>query len=110
MEAKLSEFLRNGRDWEKKATSIPGIFIMKMPAYKSTPFVAPSRLCVELNPVDAEGRPTKKRGILLKSISELNNYKSILNDEKLANLITNIESINPRITKRQDEKEDIIEI
>lgn len=110
MEAKLSEFLRNGKDWEKKATSIPGIFIMKMPAYKSPPFVAPSRLCVELNPVDAEGRPTKKRGILLKSISELNNYKSILNDEKLGNLITNIESINPRITKREDEKEDIIEI
>ena len=110
MEAKLSEFLQNGRDWEKKATSIPGIFIVKMPAYKSAPFVAPSRLSVELNPVDAEGRPTKKRGILLKSISELNNYKSILNDEKLANLITNIESINPRITKREDEKEDIIEI
>lgn len=110
MEAKLSEFLRIGRDWEKKATSIPGIFIMKMPPYKSAPFVAPSRLCVELNPVDAEGRPIKKRGILLKSISELNNYKSILNDEKLANLITNIESINPRITKREDEKEDIIEI
>ena len=110
MEAKLSEFLRNGKDWEKKATSIPGIFIMKMPAYKSAPFVAPSRLCIELNPVDAEGRPTKKRGIILKSMSELSNYKSILNNEKLENLITNIESINPKIMKREEEKEDIIEI
>ncbi len=106
MEAKLSDFLENGRDWEKKATSIPGIFIMKMPAYKS----APSRLAVELNPVDMEGRPTKKRGIILKSISELNNYRSILNDEKLANLITNIESINPDMMRKENEKEDIIEI
>ncbi len=83
---------------------------MKMPAFKSASFIAPSRLCVELNPVDSEGKPTKKRGIILKSISELNNYKSILNDEKLSNLITNIESINPSMIRKEDKKEDIIEI
>ena len=50
MEAKLSEFLKDGKDWERRSTSMPGVFVLKMPAYKG----APIRLAVELNPVDSE--------------------------------------------------------
>jgi len=60
-EGKLSMFLKTGSDWGKLKTSVPGIFILKMPAYKNSP----ARLAVELNPVDGSGSPTKKRGIVL---------------------------------------------
>ena len=106
LEEKLSELLRNGKDWEKKATSMPGIYVMRLPAYKNLP----ARLSVELKPIDAEGKPTTKRGVLIKTINELNNFKSILNDEKLANLISNIQSVNPKIVRKENEEEDIIEI
>jgi hypothetical protein len=29
------QFLNEGKDWEKKATSIPGIFLLRLPGLKS---------------------------------------------------------------------------
>ena len=106
VESKLSEFLKNGKDWERKATSIPGVFILKMPPYRG----APTRLAVELNPTDAEGRPTKKRGVLLRSSEELAEYNKILSDGRIANLLKNIDSINPKLAKKEEKKPDIIEL
>ena len=106
MEAKLSDFRKSGKDWERKATSISGVFVLKMPAYKS----APTRLAVELNPVDSEGRPTKKKGVILRSSEELIYYNKILNDERLANLLKNIDSVNPKRAEKEEKKPDIIEL
>jgi hypothetical protein len=53
-EGKLSLFLKTGSDWGKLKTSVPGIFILKMPAYKNSP----ARLAVELNPVDGSAPET----------------------------------------------------
>ena len=30
-EEKLEEFLQTGKDWSKVKTSVPGVFVMKMP-------------------------------------------------------------------------------
>ena len=106
MEAKLSEFLKSGQDWERKATSVPGVFILKMPAYRG----APARLAVELNPVDEAGRPTRKRGVLLRSSTELAEYKRLLEDDRLASLLKNIDSLSPKPIKKEEPKPDIIEI
>ena len=77
-----------------------------MPAYKS----APTRLAVELNPVDSEGRPKKRRGVILRSSGELDEYNKILKDERLANLLNNIDSINPKPVEKEEKKDDIIEL
>ncbi|MEM4251637.1 MAG: hypothetical protein QW828_07380 [Candidatus Bathyarchaeia archaeon] len=106
MEAKLAEFLKSGKDWERKGTSLPGVFILKMPTYRGTP----ARLAVELNPVDEVGRPTRKRGILLRSAAELIDYKKILGDERLLNLLKNIDSVNPKPKVEGERKPDIIEL
>lgn len=106
LEAKLSEFLNSGKDWERKVTSMSGVFVLKMPAYKS----APTRLAVELNPVDSEGRPTKKRGVIVRSSKELAEYNKILGDEKLAKLLKNLDSINPKPATKEEKKPDIIEL
>lgn len=106
-EEKLSEFLRTGNDWEKLRTSIPGVFIQKLPPYRS----APSRLAVEINPVDASGNTTKRRGLLIRFTDEYDAFKEILLDEKLPKLLEMLDAINPDMGRGGRRKEeDIIEI
>lgn len=106
-EDKLSSFLKTGPDWGKLKTSVPGIFILKMPAYKSSP----ARLAVELNPVDDSGSPTKKRGIVLRSKEELEEYKAIFQVEKLTPLLEQMEKVNPEVKKQAVQKgEDVLKI
>jgi hypothetical protein len=77
-----------------------------MPPFRSSP----ARLAAELNPVDGIGRPTKKRGILVRSSDELAEYKKLLEDERLASLMKNIDSLSPKPVKREESTSDVIEI
>ncbi|MEM1574128.1 MAG: hypothetical protein QXY96_06610 [Candidatus Methanomethylicaceae archaeon] len=43
----------------------------------------PSRIIVEINPIDEFGNPTKKRGIILRNLEELKEFKNLINIEKL---------------------------
>lgn len=95
-EDKLSSFLKTGPDWGRLKTSVAGIFILKMPAYKSSPV----RLAVELNPVDGSGSPTRKRGLILRSKDELEEYKAIFQFDKLTPLLEQVEKINPEVKKQ----------
>jgi len=106
-EDRLAEFLRTGGDWEKLKTSVAGVFIQKLPPYRSSP----SRLAVEVNPVDASGNPTKRRGLLIRSLDEYEAFKEIIMDEKLPKLLEMLGAVNPetgRGTRRKGE--DVIEI
>ena len=106
MESRIAEFLKSGKDWERKPTTVPGVFVLRMPPFRSSP----ARLAVELNPVDGLGRATKKRGIILRSSMELTEYRKILEDEKLTSLLKNIDSISPKPIKKEESTSDIIEI
>ena len=88
---RLMQFLKDGKDWEKKATSIPGVFLLRMPTFKSRP---PS-IVVEVNPVDTSGSPTKKRGIIIRSSSELEQIRNILTNAKLEQLAKSVDEVNP---------------
>jgi hypothetical protein len=90
-EEKLEEFLETGKDWAKVKTSVPGVFVMKMPGSKNR---EPS-LSVEVNPVDASGSPTKRRGLIIRSVDELLEFKDILGNEKVENLLEMLEDVNP---------------
>lgn len=106
-EEKLAEFLRTGNDWEKLRTSVPGVFIQKLPPYRSSP----SRLAVEINPVDASGNPTKRRGLLIRFPDEYEAFKEILNDEKLPKLLDMLYAVNPDKGRGGQKRDDsIIEI
>src|ERR1051325_2894431 len=48
---KLLGFLNDGADWERKPTSLPGVFILKLPAFKGRS----ATLAIEINPVDSTG-------------------------------------------------------
>jgi hypothetical protein len=56
---KLVDFLNRSRDWERKSTNIPGIFLLKLPSSRTRQ----ASIAIEINPVDATGAATKKRGI-----------------------------------------------
>jgi hypothetical protein len=106
-EDKLTNFLKSGKDWSRFRTSIPGVFILKLPAYKRSP----TRLAVELNPVDLAGNTKKRRGLVIRSAVELDDFKELFQFEKLSKLLDILDSVNP-ITKDVPQKkgEDIIEL
>ena len=106
-EEKLEEFLRTGGDWEKLRTSVPGVFIQKLPPYRSSP----ERLAVEINPVDSSGNPTKRRGLLIRSLDEFEAFREIMVDEKLPKLLEKLEAVNPATGRGGRRRgEDVIEI
>jgi hypothetical protein len=108
-EDKLASFLKTGADWGRLKTSIPGIFILKMPAYKNSP----ARLAVELNPVDNSGSPTKRRGLVLRSMEELEEFKELFKFDKLEPLLNGVDKVNPQVRKSVFAKqpgEDVLEI
>ncbi len=102
-EGKLREFLREGKDWERLRTSVPGIFVLKLPSYKGSP----SRLAVELNPVDSRGTPKKRRGLVIRDKEEMEEFRRLISDERLGKLMEEIERVNP---KEKGGGEELLEI
>jgi hypothetical protein len=82
-EEKLSQFLKTGPDWGRMKTTLPGLFILKLPAYRNSP----ARIVIELNPVDNSGNPTKKRGLVIRSSQELEEYIKLFQPDKLSSLL-----------------------
>jgi hypothetical protein len=89
---KLLQFLKSGKDWERRATTVPGIFILRLPEDGRRP----ASLAIELNPVDETGKPTKRRGLVLRSSEELKAFRELINNEKLEILMSRIDEVNPR--------------
>ena len=106
-EEKLADFLKTGKDWSRIRTSVPSVFVVKLPPYKSSP----ARLVVELNPVDEAGTPKKRRGLILRSTDELEDFKELFSDEKLPKLLSMIDSVNPKVEVGKRRKEEgVIEL
>jgi hypothetical protein len=93
---RLIQFLNEGKDWERKATSIPGIFLLRLPRLKS----AAASLAIEINPVGQSGSPTKKRGVVIRSSSELEEIAKVLSNPKLSQLAKSIDEVNPELRRR----------
>jgi hypothetical protein len=96
VDERLTQFLEEARDWEKRATSIPGLFLLKLPGLKGNP---PS-IAIEINPVDASGLPTKKRGVVIRSAAELEWIRDISSNSKAAELVQRMDKVNPQRKER----------
>lgn len=106
-EKKLENFLKTGKDWSRLRTSIPGVFVLKLPPYKRSQ----TRLVVELNPVDEEEKPKKRRGPILRSTSELEEFKELFEYDKLLKLLKILNSVNPKVeTVKRRKEEDVLEL
>ena len=106
-EEKLAEFLKAGKDWARIRTSVPGVFVLKLPPYKGSQ----ARLVVELNSVDETGNPKKRRGLVLRFTGELEEFKELFQNEKLPKLMSMIDSVNPGVEAGKRRKEEgVIEL
>lgn len=103
-EEKLDEFLKTGKDWSRLATSVPGIYIQKLPSSKSSP----SKLVVEINPVNEVGAPTKRRGMIIRYEDEYLSLKEIINNDKLPKLLKMLEEVNPGGGTKVSKNDDVI--
>jgi hypothetical protein len=91
VENKLASFLSGSRDWERRPTNLPGVFLLKLPSSRSRQ----ASIAIEINPVDVTGSAKKKRGIVIRSASEFDEFNRILANQKLIELARKIDEINP---------------
>jgi hypothetical protein len=89
---RLIQFLNDGRNWERKATNTPGVFLFRLPATKGRPASLP----IEINPVNTYGSITKKRGVVIRSASELGEISDLLVHPKVSELSKKIDAVNPK--------------
>lgn len=88
--SKLTELLPRLDNWQKVITSIPGVKLIKIPPKSDMP----ERFGIEINPVDAVGKPLKKTGALVITNMELfERYVAIMQDPKVHRLMEEIEKI-----------------
>ena len=102
----LEKFLEDGKDWERKATSLRGVSILRMPRTTSRP----PTLALEINPVDERGTPMKRKGIMIRSPKELEALRTVLGDPKVANLMGALASVVPAVPSAGKENAGMIEI
>ena len=104
---KLGQFLDEGKDWERKPTNISCIFLFKLPEYRGRP----AQLAIEINPLNANGSPSKKRGIVIKSSDELNSILELISNSKVLQLAKSIDEVNPeRKPFMKNESNEVFEI
>jgi hypothetical protein len=51
IEDRLTGFLKDPRDWERRATSIPGVFLLKLPSSRTRQ----AAIAIKINPLDSAG-------------------------------------------------------
>ncbi len=94
IQAQLKAHLKNGADWEKMETPVEGVSVVKVPATKTRPAL----LFLEINPLKDDGKPMKRKGLFVGSKEMLVKFGEALNDDKVYQLISEVEMINPKGT------------
>jgi hypothetical protein len=88
---RLVDFLENGKDWERKQTNIPGVFLIRLPQFRSRP----ACVGIELDVFNRAGDGNRRRGIILRTNQELQQLVDIVSNKKLSELTSSIEKVNP---------------
>jgi hypothetical protein len=100
LEESLRKVLQTGKDWQRiPVKGAPGIFVLKAPAARGRP----ASLLVEINPVGPDGVPTKRRGLILRSLEEFKEYRKLISEDRLEEILKAIERINPKTSGEEEE-------
>ena len=75
-------------------TPIPGVFAVKVSGTKTRP----AMLFLEINPLKEDGKPMKRKGLLLSSQEQLIKFREAMQDDKVIQLVQEMENINPEGT------------
>ena len=92
---RLTDFLNEGNDWERKQTNVPGVFLLKLPAFRSRP------ACIAIE-IDAMGQGggggNRRRGLIIRTKEDIEQLSNILNNDKVIELASAVEKVNPNRT------------
>ena len=91
----------------KKTYQLSRRLFIKLPEYRGRP----ASIAIEINPLNSNGTPSKKRGIVIKSLEELNSILELVSNSKVLQLAQSIDSVNPeRKTMVKSESNEVFEI
>jgi hypothetical protein len=93
VQAQLEDHLKNGKDWSKMETPVPGVFVVKVPETKTRPAL----LFIEVNPVKSDGNPMKKKGLFIRNKEMYLAFKEALEEDAIFTILQNIEAVNPEV-------------
>jgi hypothetical protein len=99
IQEQLKEHLRNGEDWEKMETPVPGVYIVKVPKSKAHP----ARLNIEINPLREDGTPFKRSGLFIGNKETLIKFAEVMSDDKAYQLMQILDYVNARKNAPIDE-------
>jgi hypothetical protein len=102
----LETFLEEGKDWERKQTSIRGVSILRMPRTTTRP----PTLAMEINPVDERGSQMKRKGIMIRSPKELEALRDVISDPKVVGLMAALASVVPPVPSAGKQEAGVIEV
>ena len=92
---RLTDFLKQGKDWERKQTNVLGVFLLRLPAFRSRP------ACIAIE-IDVLGRGggggNRRRGLIIRSKEEIQQLSNIINNGKVMELASAVETVNPAQT------------
>ena len=91
---RLTDFLNEGKDWERKQTNVPGVFLLKLPAFRSRP----ACIAIEIDALSrggGGGGGNRRRGLIIRSKEEIEQLSNILTNDKVNELASAVEKVNP---------------
>ena len=90
-DSRLTNFLESGKDWERKQTNIPGVFLIRLPQFRGRP----ACIGIELDILNRGGTGGRRRGLIIRTKEELQQLSEVVTNEKLIELTSAIEKVNP---------------
>lgn len=85
----IKQALANVKPWQRIPTTAPGVFLIKAPSKGHG-----DNLMIEINPVNSEGKPVKRRGLFLTNEVQLDLFRDCLSLESVSNLLCAVTELN----------------
>jgi hypothetical protein len=65
----LTDFLNEGKDWERKQTNVPGVFLLKLPRFRSRP----ACIAIEIDALSrgGGGGGNRRSGLIIRTKEEM---------------------------------------
>ncbi|NLX49877.1 MAG: hypothetical protein GXY82_08425 [Methanospirillum sp.] len=102
----LRRLLEQGEDWERKNTTVPGVFLVKLPRTRNRP----ASLAIELNPIGENGLPLKRKGVMIMSGQELLAFRRLFENPKVSAVMDSIDDLFPERRGSGRTANDVVEI
>ena len=82
----------NAKMWMRKPTTAKGIFLIKVPQGAKG-----EKVMIEINPVNDQGIPIKRRGLFLSDVNQLREFAKVFSSEKAVKAVQAVQEINKEI-------------